>query len=780
MIKKNVLGVTTVLFVSVLLLAVYGSAQSFRNRVLPTDENYGFNQKDYWTWCGSVIKGEDGKYHLFASRWSKKLSFELYWLTNSEIVHAIADKPEGPYTFSDVVLPPRGEQYWDGKMTHNPAIRKCGDTYLLFYTGTTYKGDMPDENHLITLDSPKKLEAHHHERIGLATSKSPYGPWTRSDKPILDVVPNSWEQYLVANPSPYVFDDGRVMLYYKGVEKLKTHAIGVAYADNWAGPYKRLSEKPFEMGVGAEDPTIWFENGQFHALMLDHDHKFSDKEIYYAQSKDGLKWEVESNPVAITKNIKLKDGSITRHGAMERPSVLIENGVATHAFFATKNKDNTHSWNMCVPLKSLNEVPDNTKWFNEAGFGMFIHWGLYSIPAGVWKNKPIGDERYINPLAEHIMMLQKIPLKKYATLANGFNPTDFDADKIVQMAKSAGVKYIAFTTKHHDGFSMYDSKVSDYNIVKATPYKKDPLKALASACKKEGIKLCLYYSLGRDWENKNAVSREPRRNTWDFPDTTGLSYDKYLNEKVKPQLKELLTNYGDIAMIWFDTPELTTLKQSISLELLVKQIQPNCIINTRAGNDVGDIIEMEDNIIPEKGSVKPWECPATMAESWGYSLLDTKEYWKSSNELIEKMVEIRSKGGNYLLNVGPDAKGVVPELAKARMNDISKWMAVNSEAIYNTTPISNKIYNTYLTQNKTHIFLFIKKSTEKSLLMRINPKSIGKITLQTPNGEEPVSYKPSLGNGIVINIPDNLPFSSLSVLKIEKTGIKKDNLKITD
>ena len=195
---------------------------------------------------------------------------------------------------------------------------------------------------------------------------------------------------------------------------------------------------------------------------------------------------------------------------------------------------------------------------------------------------------------------------------------------------------------------------------------------------------------------------------------------------------------------------------------------------------MGDITEMDDNVIPEKGIVKPWECPATMAESWGYSLLDTKEYWKSSNELIEKMVEIRSKGGNYLLNVGPDANGVVPEMAQQRMSDISKWMAVNSNAIYNTTPISNKIYNAYLTQNKTHLFIFIKKSTEKSLLMRIDPKSIGKITLQTPNGEELVSYKPSLGNGIVINIPDSLPFSSLSVLKIEKTGIKKEKLKITD
>jgi len=273
------------IFTTLLLVLVTNNlfAQTFRDRLLPTEERFGFHQDDYWTWCGSVIKGDDGKYHMFASRWSKKLSFEIYWLTNSEIVHAVSDKPEGPFTFSDVVLPPRGEQFWDGKMTHNPAIRKCGDTYLLYYTGTTYKGDMPDENHLITADSPKKLDAHQHERIGLATAKSPYGPWTRSDKPILDVVPNSWEQYLVANPSPYVFEDGRVMLYYKGVEKLKKHAIGVAFADNWTGPYKRMSDKPFEMGIGGEDPTIRFENGKYHALLLDHHRKFSDKEIYYAQ-----------------------------------------------------------------------------------------------------------------------------------------------------------------------------------------------------------------------------------------------------------------------------------------------------------------------------------------------------------------------------------------------------------------------------------------------------------------------------------------------------------------
>jgi hypothetical protein len=154
--------------------------------------------------------------------------------------------------------------------------------------------------------------------------------------------------------------------------------------------------------------------GKFHALMLDHDRKFSDKEIYYAQSKDGLKWDVDNNPVAITKKIKLKDGSISEHGAIERPSVLMENGIATYAFFATKNKDNTHSWNMTVPLKKINDVADNIKWFKEAGLGMYIHWGLYAVPAGIWDKKLIEDKRYINPLAEHIMLLKKIPLVEYA------------------------------------------------------------------------------------------------------------------------------------------------------------------------------------------------------------------------------------------------------------------------------------------------------------------------------------------------------------------------------
>lgn len=193
--------------------------------------------KDYWIWCGSVIK-EDGKYHMFASRWSKKVDFDPYWLTNSEIVRAESDTPEGPYTFKEVVLKPRGMECWDGMMTHNPAIRKIDDHYVLYYTGTTYEGGMPDENNKINNESPLKIQAHKGERIGMAYSKSIYGPWIRMDSPIIDVVPDTWEKYLVSNPAPFVGADGRIYVMYKGVTQLETHSMGIVVADDFRGPYR--------------------------------------------------------------------------------------------------------------------------------------------------------------------------------------------------------------------------------------------------------------------------------------------------------------------------------------------------------------------------------------------------------------------------------------------------------------------------------------------------------------------------------------------------------------
>jgi hypothetical protein len=344
--------------------AASGSDVPFRDRLLPAPMGGGFRMDGYWVWCGSVIKGEDGRYHMFASRWPKSLSFSPHWLTSSEIVRAVSDSPEGPYRFAEVVLPPRGEQYWDGKMTHNPAIRKVGDTYLLYYTGTTYHGDMPTPERPTTEDSPLKLDAHQHERIGLATAKSILGPWQRRDQPVLDVRPGTWEGYLVSNAAPVVMPDGKILLFYKGVERLRVNAIGVAQAETYEGPYVRLSDKPFDLGVGAEDPFIWFEDGLYRGLFLDHDRKYSDKGLYYGTSRDALHWEAAPNPVAISRTILWSDGQYRRMENTERPHVLVEEGRSTHLFMATgEKKDGVRStWNMVIPLKPAAEVRDRLAW----------------------------------------------------------------------------------------------------------------------------------------------------------------------------------------------------------------------------------------------------------------------------------------------------------------------------------------------------------------------------------------------------------------------------------
>lgn len=222
-------------------------------------------------------------------------------------------------------------------------------------------------------------------------------------------------------------------------------------------------------------------------------------------------------------------------------------------------------------------------------------------------------------------------------------------------------------------------------------------------------------------------------------------------------------------MIWFDTPEMTTREQSLDLEKLIKSKQPKCIINTRVGNKVGDVEEMSDNYIPESTQIKPWECPATIAESWGFSVLDTKEYWKSSDELIEKLVEIRVKGGNYLLNIGPDKKGAVPSLAVERLKDIADWMNVNSQSIYKTSTVKKmKIHNGRFTQSEKNIYVHLYEPPhEETLLLYIDPIIVDDVFLLTKSGEMKLKYISTLGQGIIITLPRKLPFNSVSVVKIK-------------
>jgi alpha-L-fucosidase len=311
-------------------------------------------------------------------------------------------------------------------------------------------------------------------------------------------------------------------------------------------------------------------------------------------------------------------------------------------------------------------------WFRDAHFGMFIHWGLYAIPAGEWQGQQIPG------IGEWIMLRARIPVAEYERLADGFNPVEFDADAWASLAADAGAKYLVITAKHHDGFSMFKSDVSNYTIVAATPFKRDPMQELAAACQRHGVKFCFYYSQTQDWHHPGGDG-----NDWDY-DEAAKDFDGYVQNYVKPQVRELLTNYGPIGLIWFDTPKRMTPKQSRELVDFVHSIQPDCLVNGRIGNGLGDYAESGDNVIPTEQLQSDWEVPATINDTWGYKSYDHN--WKSPADLVHKLVDCASKGGNYLLNVGPTASGVIPEPSIARMHAVGDWLRANGDAVYGTRP----------------------------------------------------------------------------------------------
>ncbi len=316
-------------------------------------------------------------------------------------------------------------------------------------------------------------------------------------------------------------------------------------------------------------------------------------------------------------------------------------------------------------------------WWREARFGLFIHWGLYAIPAGEWKGEKIPS------ISEWIMLNAKIPVKEYEKLAGEFNPVKFNADEWVRMAKEAGMKYIVITSKHHDGFAMFHSKVDPYNIVDATPFDRDPLKELSDACKKQGIKLGFYHSQAQDWHHPGGAYWGMRNNEphWDST-MVRVPFMTYIDKKAYPQVKEILTNYGDLSIMWWDTPVGMTVEAAEKLHGLLG-LQPGIIENNRLyGPWNGDFSTPEQHI-PPTGLDYDWEVCMTMNTSWGYKYYD--DNWKSTETLIQYLADIASKGGNFLLNVGPSAEGLFPQPSIDRLREMGVWMKKNGESIYGTT-----------------------------------------------------------------------------------------------
>lgn len=314
---------------------------------------------------------------------------------------------------------------------------------------------------------------------------------------------------------------------------------------------------------------------------------------------------------------------------------------------------------------------DHLAWWRDARFGMFIHWGLYAIPAGEWNGKQIGG------IGEWIMNTAKIPVEEYEQLTRQFNPIKFSARQWVSLAKEAGMKYIVITSKHHDGFCLFDSKLTDYDVVDATPFKRDILKELSDECHKQGIKMCWYHSI-IDWHHPDYL---PRRN-WEGRSTKGADLNRYI-DYMKGQLRELLTNYGDIGVLWFDGGWEHSADELRAREVIdmIRSIQPNIVINNRLG--LPQDYETPEQFIPATGIAgRDWETCMTMNDTWGFKKNDRN--WKSTEELVLKLVDIASKGGNFLLNVGPTAEGLIPEPSVERLQAIGRWLSVNGDSIYGT------------------------------------------------------------------------------------------------
>jgi alpha-L-fucosidase len=315
---------------------------------------------------------------------------------------------------------------------------------------------------------------------------------------------------------------------------------------------------------------------------------------------------------------------------------------------------------------------DKMKWFRDAKFGLFIHWGLYSIPAGEWKGQMIPGP------SEWIMKSARIPVREYEQLATQFNPSAFDAEAWVKFAEDCGMKYIVVSAKGHDGFAMYRSLIGKYNVNDVTPFKRDPIKELTAACARHHMRIGLYYSQEQDWHDPNGFG-----NTWDFGPDSKKDFGQYLRTKAEPQTKELLSSYGPVCLLRFDAPTMVNREATLRLIDIVRGLQPATLINSSIGL-AGDYAPIGDSLRPE-GIVKgDWEATASINHTGGFKKGDND--WKTPEGITFELVDSVSKGGNYLLNVGPTADGLIPPPAVGNLLPMGRWLQANGEAIYGAGP----------------------------------------------------------------------------------------------
>lgn len=399
--------------------------------------------------------------------------------------------------------------------------------------------------------------------------------------------------------------------------------------------------------------------------------------------------------------------------------------------------------------KQPSNLQDNAAWFANAKYAMFIHWGLFSQNANIWQGKTYYG------IGEWIMYLAKTRIDDYERIANDFNPVKFNAKEWVQLAKDAGMKYIVVTAKHHDGFAMFKSS-HPYNVVDATPFKRDPMKELAEACHEAGIKLGFYYSQFQDWHEINDWSADLKK----------ISFDEYFKNKCVPQVKELLTNYGEPLLIWFDTPIDMTREQSLSLVNLVKFNRPMTLINSRIGNGVGDYDTYGDHEIPSRNVSGLWEAVNTSNDSWGFAWYD--QNWKGAEEIASDLVAVVARGGNFMLNVGPKADGTIPETNASFLRVSGKWIKQHADAIYgaSASPWLNALPWGDVTHsgNTLNLFVFDWKPGEEIWLPGLKTR-IKSVTVRT--SKEKLRFKQDADQWAHIKLPLRTRKELIEVITVE-------------
>ncbi len=414
-------------------------------------------------------------------------------------------------------------------------------------------------------------------------------------------------------------------------------------------------------------------------------------------------------------------------------------------------------------------------WFAQARFGMFIHWGLYTNPAGMWQGAKIK-----HPYAEWLQASEHVPRPQYRKLAESFNPTGFDAEEWISQARSAGMRYFLITAKHHEGFALWPTRASRYNVMDATPFKRDIIGELAAACRKFDIKLGLYYSHWQDWEGTGGDVCQTFMVNEEYVHPTQEQFENYWRHKCLVQVRELLDNY-DPAFFWFDTWnkdsfEYITPQRQDELIELIRSRSETCLVNSRiqflAPSEKVDFISMMDNDFPDKGQNKPWETSGTLNHSWGYHCMDFD--WKSTRQLVQNLVGNASNGGNYQLNVGPTGEGRFQDAATKRLREIGLWLGANGESVYGTQrsglgrPSWGRFTSRALPGNRTRLYLHLWDFTPDTAVLLDGVKN-APLSARVLESGQPVTVNATAA-GLWVRLPRELRGLELPVIALDVEG----------